>query len=73
MCKTFRRGPILIERIYSLLALMPLPLMLAVAFTGHYFMESRMLRGIKNRVEAQASRLARRPAGPTFFLLLSGK
>lgn len=43
--------PHVIERIYGLLATMPVPLMLAVAGGGHYLMESRMLRGIKRRAE----------------------
>lgn len=46
------RGPILIERIYSVLAHTPRPLMLVAAGFGHYLMETRMLRGIKRRAEA---------------------
>jgi hypothetical protein len=45
--------PIFIERIYGLFARMPWFLMAPFALTGHYFMESRMLRGIKRRVETQ--------------------
>jgi hypothetical protein len=44
--------PILIERIYDVLAHTPQPLMLLAASIGHYVMESRMLRGIKHRAEA---------------------
>jgi hypothetical protein len=43
--------PIFIERIYRLLAKLPRPLLLLVGGLGHYFMESRMLRGIKRRAE----------------------
>ena len=43
--------PILIERIYGLLARMPRWLLLPVAECGHYLMESRMLRGVKRRAE----------------------
>lgn len=46
------RAPIFIEHIYSLLAHIPRPWMLAVAAPGHYLMESRMLRGLKRRAEA---------------------
>lgn len=45
------RKPFFIERIYGWLARMPWFLMAPIAFTGHYFMESRMLHGIKRRVE----------------------
>ena len=45
--------PIFIERIYGLLAKMPWPVLLPVAGVGHYLMESRMLRGIKHRVESR--------------------
>jgi hypothetical protein len=51
--------PIFIERIYDLLAKMPWPLMRVVAGSGHYLMESRMLRGIKRR--AERGRLTRQP------------
>jgi uncharacterized protein YndB with AHSA1/START domain len=44
-------SPILIERMYAVLKRTPKPLMLAAAGFGHYLMESRMLRGIKRRVE----------------------
>ena len=46
------RKPRLIERVYRLMARLPRPLLLAVAGSGHYLMESRMLRGIKRRAEA---------------------
>lgn len=42
-----------IERVYSLLARMPWFLVAPIALAGHYFMETRMLHGIKRRVEAQ--------------------
>lgn len=45
------KKPIFIERIYSLLARMPWFVLLPVAIIGHSIMESRMLRGIKKRVE----------------------
>ena len=44
--------PILIERVYGLLARIPKPIKLGIAYVGHHFMESRMLRGIKRRAEA---------------------
>jgi hypothetical protein len=44
--------PILIERVYRLLARLPRPVLFAVAGSGHYLMESHMLRGIKRRAEA---------------------
>jgi len=44
-------GPILIERIYGTLAIIPQWIMLPVAWFGHRIMEARMLRGIKRRVE----------------------
>jgi hypothetical protein len=44
---------IFIQRVYGLLARMPWFLMAPIALTGHYFMESHMLRGIKWRVEKQ--------------------
>lgn len=47
------KKPIFIERIYGLLARMPWFLMQPIAMSGHYFMESRMLRGIKSRAEKQ--------------------
>lgn len=43
--------PIVIERVYSVLARLPWPLLLPVAGFGHYLMEARMLRGIKRRAE----------------------
>ncbi len=48
--------PIFIERIYSLLAKLPLPLLFPIAGGGHYVMESRMLRGIKLRAERHWAR-----------------
>ncbi len=45
---------IFIERVYSLLARLPWSAMLPIALTGHYLMESRMLRGIQRRAEADA-------------------
>jgi hypothetical protein len=48
---TSTRGSILIERIYGVLERTPKPIMLAIAGLGHYIMETRMLRGIKRRVE----------------------
>jgi hypothetical protein len=49
------RGPILIERIYTVLHHIPKPLMIAAAGFGHYIMEARMLRGIKRRAEGVSS------------------
>ena len=43
--------PILIERVYGVLASIPRPLKLGVGFLGHHMMESRMLRGLKLRAE----------------------
>lgn len=43
--------PIFIERIYGLLAKLPLPILFPIAAGGHYVMESGMLRGIKRRAE----------------------
>jgi hypothetical protein len=51
------RSPIFIERIYSVLARIPRPVMLGVGFLGHHMMESRMLRGIKRRAEASGNDL----------------
>ncbi len=48
--------PIFIERIYKVLARIPRPLMLGVAFLGHHLMESRMLHGIKRRAEVWKSK-----------------
>lgn len=55
-------GPFFIERVYSLLAKLPWPLLLPVAGSGHYFMESRMLRGVKRRVERRCAEPRRRGA-----------
>jgi hypothetical protein len=46
-------GPLLIERIYTVLSLTPRPLMLIIAGCGHHLMEARMLRGIKRRAESR--------------------
>ena len=46
------RPPIFIERIYGILGRIPKPVKLGVAFLGHHLMESRMLRGIRRRAEA---------------------
>jgi len=45
-------GPILIQRIYGILAIIPRWIMLPLAGIGHRIMEARMLRGIKRRVES---------------------
>jgi hypothetical protein len=50
---TGNKNRVFIERVYKLLGKMPWSLMLPIAETGHYFMESRMLRGIKKRTEQQ--------------------
>jgi hypothetical protein len=47
-------GPILIERIYGILAIIPRWIMLPLASMGHRIMEARMLRGIKRRAEIMA-------------------
>ena len=44
---------IFIERVYGLFGRMPWFLIQPIATLGHYFMESRMLRGIKTRAEKQ--------------------
>ena len=44
-------NPVLIERLYGVLARIPKPLILSVAGFGHRLMEARMLRGIKRRAE----------------------
>lgn len=44
-------GPILVERIYSLMAKMPRPLLFLFAGLGHRLMQARQLRGIKRRAE----------------------
>lgn len=53
---TLPKKLIFIERIYSLLAMIPWQLMLPIAMAGHTFMESRMLRGIKQRAEKKESK-----------------
>ena len=45
-------GPILIERVYGALAIIPQWIMLPIAWFGHRIMEARMLRNIKRRVES---------------------
>lgn len=45
--------PIFIERVYGIIARIPKPLKLGVAYIGHHFMESRMLHNIKRRAEAK--------------------
>ncbi|MDH3815999.1 MAG: hypothetical protein OEV48_16015, partial [Acidobacteriota bacterium] len=45
-------GPILIQRIYGILAIIPRWIMLPLAGFGHRIMEARMLRGIKRRAES---------------------
>ena len=45
-------GPILIERAYGVLAMIPRWIMLPFARFGHRMMEARMLRGIKRRAES---------------------
>jgi len=45
-------GPILIERVYGLLAMIPRWIMLPLAGFGHRIMEARMLMGIKRRAES---------------------
>jgi len=45
-------GPIMIERVYGLLAMIPRWILLPVAGFGHRIMEARMLRGIKRRAES---------------------
>jgi uncharacterized protein YndB with AHSA1/START domain len=44
-------GPVLIERLYDVLAKIPKPILLSIAGFGHRLMEARMLRGIKRRAE----------------------
>ena len=48
------RAPLLIERIYRLLARMPDGVLVFLAGAGHRIMEARHLRGIKRRAEAFA-------------------
>lgn len=43
---------IFIERVYSVMARIPKPVLVAVASSGHSFMQIRQLRGIKRRAEA---------------------
>lgn len=50
--KDSAKRPIFIERMYGLMSGMPWFLLLPIALTGHYFMESRMLLGIKRRAES---------------------
>ena len=45
-------GPILTQRIYGTLAIIPRWIMLPLAAFGHRIMETRMLRGIKRRAES---------------------
>jgi proline iminopeptidase len=45
-------GTLFIERVYKIFSRVPWPLMLPFAMAGHYFMESRMLKGIKRRAES---------------------
>ena len=49
-------GPILIERVYGVLAMIPRWILLPLARFGHRIMEARMLRGIKRRAEALSLR-----------------
>ena len=51
----YRKRTIFIERVYKLMAKTPWFLILPIAMTGHYFMESRMLRGIKSRAESHVN------------------
>ncbi|HET9824734.1 MAG TPA: hypothetical protein VFP87_05340 [Chitinophagaceae bacterium] len=46
--------PIFIERVYQAFSRMPWFVVQPIAMSGHHFMESRMLRGIKRRVEHDA-------------------
>jgi hypothetical protein len=46
-------SPRLIERVYALLAKMPLWLMTPVATFGHALTQARQLRGVKRRAEVQ--------------------
>jgi hypothetical protein len=50
------KRPIFIERVYKLLAKIPWSLMVPMAMTGHYIMESHMLHGIKWRAEAMTGK-----------------
>jgi hypothetical protein len=52
---TASHNPRIIERVYTLLAKMPRPLLFVTAGAGHSVMESRMLRGIKHRAERSAA------------------
>jgi hypothetical protein len=51
---TSKKKQIFIERVYSILAKMPSFLLMPIALAGHFFMEARMLRGIKARVESNS-------------------
>jgi hypothetical protein len=42
----------MIEMAYRLLAVVPKPVMLATAGFGHWVMEAKMLRGLKQRAES---------------------
>lgn len=44
--------PILIERVYRVMARMPRPILFMLAGLGHGIMQSRQLRGLKRRAEA---------------------
>lgn len=48
-------GTLFIERVYKIFSKVPWPLMQPFAMVGHYIMESRMLTGIKKRVESNVS------------------
>jgi hypothetical protein len=47
------RGPIVIEKVYSILQIIPRWIMLSIAWFGHRIMETKMLRGVKRRAESQ--------------------
>jgi hypothetical protein len=49
---TAHHKPIFIERVYGLLAHLPVPIMLGIASFGHGLMHVRQLRGIQTRAEA---------------------
>ena len=63
--------PLVVERVYALLAHLPRPLLRAAFGFGHRVMQNQQLRGIKRRAEAgtmggrAAARRPRRPARPT--------
>ena len=50
-------APLLIERVYGVLARLPQPLMLAATGFGHRVMQNRQLRGIRRRAEAATREL----------------